>query len=213
MKLLQIVIKGNIFTFNGKLYRQCIGTAMGTRVAPSFATIFMGWLEEKVLLNTWQGTKPLSWVRFLDDILFYWHGTEQELKTFIDHLNSQHDFIKFEATYNPQERLVPFLDATITIDSDGYIQTDLYRKECAVTQYLLPSSCHPRHISSNIPFSLGYRLLRLCSKKADLKIRLQELKDDLISRGYKAKIIEDALKRVQSNPKRGSTEESGKENL
>ena len=43
--------------------------------------------------------------------------------------------------------------------------------------------------------------MRLCSIDANLKIRLLELKADLISRGYNAKIIDDALTRVQTIPR------------
>ena len=55
--LLELVLHGNIFEFDDKLFRQQIGTAMGTRVAPTYACLFMGWLEEKIL-KTWKGTKP-----------------------------------------------------------------------------------------------------------------------------------------------------------
>ena len=51
MELLDLVLNGNIFEFNNKLYIQKIGTEMGTRVAPTYACLFMGWLEEKLLKN------------------------------------------------------------------------------------------------------------------------------------------------------------------
>ena len=35
----------NNFDFAGKHYLQVGGTAMGTKVAPSFANTFMGWFE------------------------------------------------------------------------------------------------------------------------------------------------------------------------
>ena len=39
--LLQQVLASNIFEFNGQLWKQCIGTAMGTMVAPTYACLFM----------------------------------------------------------------------------------------------------------------------------------------------------------------------------
>ena len=56
MDLLDLVLNGNIFEFNNKLYIQKIGTAMGTRVAPTYACLFMGWLEEK-FLKKWENKK------------------------------------------------------------------------------------------------------------------------------------------------------------
>ena len=41
VKLLEIVLKHNIFEFDEELFIQLIGTAMGTRPAPSYANIFM----------------------------------------------------------------------------------------------------------------------------------------------------------------------------
>ena len=84
----------------------------------------------------------------------------------------------------------------IRINEDGYLETDLYKKKTAEVQYLLPSSCHPGHITRNIPYSLAYRLLRICSKRETFKLRLEELRQDLLLRSYKHKIIEDAFKRI-----------------
>ena len=39
-----------------------------------------------------------------------------------------------------------FLDTNVSIE-DGKFTTDLYRKPTDRCQYLLPSSCHPSHIS------------------------------------------------------------------
>ena len=49
LECLETVLSGNIFTFNEEYYLQKIGTAMGTRLAPTYAQIFMGWLEEDFL--------------------------------------------------------------------------------------------------------------------------------------------------------------------
>ena len=63
----------------------------------------------------------------------------------------------------------------VSIDEEGFIQTDLYTKETAKVLYLLPSSSHPGHITKNIPYSLGYRLLRICSVPIQFLKRLEEL--------------------------------------
>ena len=44
--LLEKVLKLNNFTFNGEHYIQIKGTAMGTKVAPNFANVYMGSLED-----------------------------------------------------------------------------------------------------------------------------------------------------------------------
>jgi hypothetical protein len=46
VEMLTLVLKNNNFTFDGNHYHQINGTAMGTKMAPSYANIFMGDLEE-----------------------------------------------------------------------------------------------------------------------------------------------------------------------
>ena len=41
------ILRNNTFVFEGKVYKQILGTAMGTPMAPSIANLFMGMLEEK----------------------------------------------------------------------------------------------------------------------------------------------------------------------
>ena len=43
--MLRLIHKENSFQFNGKLYLQTHGTAMGTKAAVSFANIFMAYIE------------------------------------------------------------------------------------------------------------------------------------------------------------------------
>ena len=104
-------------------------------------------------------------IRYIDDIFFIWQGEVQELNEFIDFINQQHPSIKFVPTFNTETKSIPFLDMNICINKDGIIETSLYKKETTKIQYLLPSSCHPGHVTKNIPYSLCYRLLRLCSNK------------------------------------------------
>ena len=73
INLLTLVLKCNNFEFNGKHYLQIQGTAMGTKMAPSYANIFIGRLERRLLQSVI--LKPFSWLRFIDDIDMKWtHG-------------------------------------------------------------------------------------------------------------------------------------------
>jgi hypothetical protein len=83
---------------------------------------------------------------------------------------------------------LPFLDTSLSIQ-DGKVHVDLYRKPTEINQYLLTSSCHPAHVTKNIPFSLALRIVRICSNHDH---RLDELKQLLVSRGYKAGMVNDA---------------------
>ena len=47
-ELIDIVLQNNVFEFNDKLYLQKQGTAMGTKMAPSYANLFMGKMEKQL---------------------------------------------------------------------------------------------------------------------------------------------------------------------
>ena len=95
IKLLTLVLKCNNFEFNGKHYLQVQGTAMGTKMAPAYANIFMGRLEKQLLMSV--TLKPFSWLRFIDDIDMKWTHGRDGLEDFLQRANSFHPTIKFTA--------------------------------------------------------------------------------------------------------------------
>ena len=94
-ELLNIVLKNNVFEFNNHYYLQIQGTAM----APAYANLFGGKLEEK-LKNI---GKPhiLLWKRFIDDI---WTGPKSEFITYMNKINQIHSTVKFTYELNETER-------------------------------------------------------------------------------------------------------------
>lgn len=76
-ELMSIVLKNNIFQFNGEHYLQVQGMAMGTKMAPSYANLFMGSLEPK-LIN--KGNPHINmWKRYIDDIFIIWTGSKRRI--------------------------------------------------------------------------------------------------------------------------------------
>ena len=69
-RLANLVLTKNYFKFNKRIYRQIQGTAIGTRMAPSYANIFMKYVEMQ-LIDT-SPKKPTLWLRFIDDIFMIW---------------------------------------------------------------------------------------------------------------------------------------------
>ena len=64
--LMRMILTMNNFVFNGEHFIQQHGTAMGTRMAPAFANLFMGEFEKKALEG--YVDKPFLWFRYIDDI-------------------------------------------------------------------------------------------------------------------------------------------------
>ena len=62
---------------------------MGTKMAPSYASLFMGKLEMDFIDSC--DKKPLVWLRFLDDIFMIWNHSEEDLHNFVSKLNNFHE--------------------------------------------------------------------------------------------------------------------------
>ena len=57
---------------------------MGTKMAPSFANLFLGNFEVNALKNV--PFQPHTWLRYIDDIFMIWTEGIDNLKVFIDYL-------------------------------------------------------------------------------------------------------------------------------
>ena len=122
---------------------------MGTPVAPSYANIFMGALEHNIIQLT-SHILTNTWKRFIDDIQFIWTSTSRNLTQFQNKMNTNHPTIKY--TFDSSTECVQFLDIQIT-QRNNRLETQLYSKPTDSHAYLLPTSCHPKHTFTSIPYS------------------------------------------------------------
>ena len=92
------------------IFLQINGTAMGTKMAPSYVNIFMGKYE--ILIMQSAPYIPVSWFRFIDDVDMKWTESEENLKRFFDHVNKVHPAIEF--THETFRNNISFLDTYTT---------------------------------------------------------------------------------------------------
>jgi hypothetical protein len=124
---------------------------MGTKLAPSYANLFMGHLEKKLLQGS--PTKINTFLRFIDDIFLIL----PEIEYFIAYSNSIHPTIKFTAEWSPSK--VVFLDTIVKREGKS-LYTDLYTKETDTPSYLHYTSSHPKHMKEKGSFGQFLRLRR-----------------------------------------------------
>lgn len=211
-KVMEIILNNNIFMFHDAYWKQNVGAAMGSRPIPPYANIFMSQIDEKIKnLAPEDALKMLK--RFLDDFFLIFIGSTQKLHELFEEANKIHPSIKLTMNHTsiPNEgtedkcscnerTFIPFLDTLCSI-KEGKIDTDLYRKETDRNQYLLPNSCHPVQTTRSIPFSLGMRIVRICSDPENRDKRLLELRDLLTNRGYSKRMVETALDKARRIPR------------
>lgn len=88
MKALHLILENNFFNCNGVMYHQKKGTAMGTRIAPSYANLFMGKFEQRFITSGIPFVSNINmYRRYIDDLFFLWQGTEEEARLFTEHIN------------------------------------------------------------------------------------------------------------------------------
>ena len=85
LHLLKFVLTNNIFMFDGHYFRQTCGLAMGTSLAPTLATIVVADLEEGYLCRA--PLKPLSWLRYVDNVFAIWPHTDNHFRNSVRGLN------------------------------------------------------------------------------------------------------------------------------
>ena len=185
---IRMILTMNNFSFNDKHYLQTHGTAMGTRMAPSYANLFLAKFETGALSRA--PFQPFIWWRYIDDVFMIWTRSVQDLNTFTSFLNYIHPTIKFTCDHSFTS--IPFLDVNVSL-RNGKIVTDLYKH-----QYLLHSSCHPIHTKRAIPFSLALRLRRICSTNETFTLRTNELIGYLQKRGYNRYFLQREIQRVNN---------------
>ena len=127
----KLVLQSNNFAFNVRHYLQERGTAIGTKMAPSYANTFMDRLERRLISNA--EVKPQVWWRYIDDIFIVWTEGEETLKQFLDYLNTAHRTIKFTLKCSRQE--IEFLDVRV-VNELGKLETDVFVKPTDSHQYL-----------------------------------------------------------------------------
>ena len=117
------------FIFDGVIYGQIDGIAMGLPLAPTLANLFMGYNEGKWLSEFGGGgggggAGPKFYTCYVDDIFAVFEN-ESEGQLFLHYLNTRHPNIKFTKEYNINGTLA-FLEISIS-NLDGF-KTSVYHK-------------------------------------------------------------------------------------
>ena len=190
--MLKFILNHNIFEFNAHTYKQIRGVAMGTRMAPTFANLFMADVEEDLLRQaSTRFPVPLLWKRYIDDIFLLWPGSLQQLCDFVDFLNTGHPTINFTLQYNMHS--IDFLDMNVykgpRFQSSGTLDIQPHYKPTNTFSYLHFSSSHPPHVHAGLVTGELIRLLRLSSSPQTYSHHVALLHAHLRGRGYPKKLL------------------------
>jgi len=182
LKLLEITLKGNDFTFNEEFYLQNYGVAMGKKYAPALANLYLEYFDH-MAMNGFK-IKPTFYRRYLDDIILVWPGTVEELNEYNLFLNNLIPDIT--VTLKSNNNQIDFLDTTIfrSKDNNNKLYTKVFFKETDSHQLLHASSFHPKHTCIGVLKSQLLRFKRLSSTYENYAESCFILFNALKERGY-----------------------------
>ena len=173
------VLRLNYFEFNGNVYKQVKGLAMGTPLAPPVANLFLASKEARLMREV---SPPLLYARFLDDILVVQKlsGAEPEHLLW-DGLHTMHQNIKLTREGSPC--MVDFLDLQIYRDGKRLLHR-VHQKALNKYLYISPRSCHPRHVIEGFVRTELIRYARNCSTELDFNRICHAFSNRLRERGF-----------------------------
>ena len=188
-ELMSLATSGVEFSFNGVMYRQIDGVAMGSPLGPALANIFVGHYEQKIPEKEWPG----MYFRYVDDAFSHFESQDRCV-TFFSCLNSLHPALRFTLE-GEMDGSLPFLDVRVTRTDSGII-TSIYRKPTFTGLYTPWDSYSPTIYKINLVRSLTHRILRICSTSVIQK-ELDTLRSILQKNGYPGHVLQ---KWVTSSP-------------
>ena len=175
------------FLFEGKIYDQIDGVAMGSPLAPVLANLFMGHHEQN-WISEFQGNKPIVYKRYVDDT-FCLFENERDAKEFLEYLNKQHPNIKFTA--EPEiDGVLPFLDISIEKRAGGGFESSVYHKSSYTGLLLNYMSFTPNLYKKSLVQTLINRTYRICSNWNKFNIDVNKLKHILQRNAFPCKFID-----------------------
>ena len=196
---LALVLENNNFFFNGNFYRQILGTAMGTKVAPVYATLTLGYLERELYNKIERNFNGCiaenfrdNYFRYLDDVLLILDSDILTIENIDEMLNDLDQSLNFKL--ESYGRKVNFLDLNIQL-TNNKVETDIYYKATDSRQYLNFHSHHPRHVKVALPYNLSRRICINVSSEEVRVMRLEEMKSFLLQCNYPLKLIEDGIRK------------------
>ena len=192
--LLELCTKEMHFSFNGKIYKQKKGVAMGSPLGPVIANIFMVHLEKQMIHRL--SDKMSSWFRYVDDTFtFIKEGEAESIK---EALNGFHADIKFTYEVETDGR-IPFLDVNVTRKDDGTFDTEVYRKKTDSNIYINWEAFASRSWKIGTLQGLLRRAFLVCSTKEAQDKEIKFLKHIFTKvNGYPSRVVNDTLHKVRN---------------
>ncbi|XP_055714335.1 uncharacterized protein LOC129808578 [Phlebotomus papatasi] len=149
------------FVFQGEVYSQLDGVAMGSPISPIIADIVMQRAIEKTLENSTM--RIMFTKKYVDDLLLAVH--RDDVGEVLQQFNSFHPKIQYTMEIE-QNGSIPYLDMMVCRrPGETTLKTTWYSKTCASHRMLNYNSGHPKYMILNVARNFMNRVHTLTSEE------------------------------------------------
>ncbi|EYC40623.1 hypothetical protein Y032_0604g557 [Ancylostoma ceylanicum] len=159
-ELLVATLACNIFQFDGEFYAQKRGLAMGLRISPLLAIVYLDRIERKSLISG-----ILFYKRYIDDV-FVISSNADELHIMLENLNECDPNVKFTSELPDEDGFLPFLNTKVRIYQSKK-QFRWYKKPQSKNILLHSRSAHPQYMKVNMVRNFVVTKKRTCSEDSE----------------------------------------------
>ena len=191
-------MESTIFTFDGTVYKQKFGVAMGSPLSPILANLCMEFLEKMYVQTLPDDIRAIFWVRYVDDIfIIYQHGDEKFIE-FLNFINNLIPSIKFTVEYEENGK-IPFLDVLVIHDNINHgFSFTVYRKPMNTEGYIHFFSKHSITVKQNVVSNMFNRAFRICDPLF-IDDEILHIKNSFSKLGYPLHFIEKSLSKARKH--------------
>nr|XP_027231121.1 uncharacterized protein LOC113822785 [Penaeus vannamei] len=194
-KLLEFATKDIAFFFNGELYKQIDGVAMGSPLGPTLANIFMCFHEKRWLTNCPPDFRPSYYYRYVDTLLLF--KSQIQVQKFLQYMNSQHKNIKFTCELESNGKL-PFLDVSISRDNNSF-STATYKKPTYTGLTTKFDSFIPVKYKTNLINTFINRAYKISKSYLIFTKEIDSITDILRRNGFPLFVIQRSIRQTLNN--------------
>ena len=144
--LTKTIFEHNCFSCKRTYYQQRRGLAMGNRLAPILAILYMDRIENQAIYSD-QALSVSLYFRYVDGRITPASSPEEAARV-QDQLNSQEPSFRFEIELPGEDGFLPFLNTKLKVNESGTVDSGWYTKRANKGLMINAKSHHPEHIKT-----------------------------------------------------------------